>query len=338
MAELFANSGENSDNATVPTPRLQGIFIPGIDAPNIQDGFGLITPLGGGLSARQYTQYGVSNIISPQETQLHDLAITPAEGNIFNFEGLIGPQGIPGPPGAPGLIQVITAHKYSFLTAPNSSFLTELPHNIDQINQLGTAVDQLIYTDTYETTSGPASSDETPQSEELEDKNWNVMVSDSDGSNLMSGISTGRLYTSDNYGTTWTERQPAGPVVQQWAAGASDSDGSFLVVAAYNGRLYTSNNSGVTWVETRPFGDVNRFWSNVSVDSDGTHLVVTAKVGGDGEAYTSDDSGASWTPVTPPPEMVNLLWEIIRVEAFTWPTLAQDIGIQQRLDRNFDNP
>ena len=46
MAEIFANSGEDSNSIAAPAPRLQGQFIPGIDDPDIQDGFGLITPLG----------------------------------------------------------------------------------------------------------------------------------------------------------------------------------------------------------------------------------------------------------------------------------------------------
>ncbi len=36
--------------------------------------------------------------------------------------------------------------------------------------------------------------------------------------------------------------------------------------------------------------------------------------------------------------LVNLLFEIIRVEDFTWPTVATTLDQQQRLDRNFENP
>ena len=36
--------------------------------------------------------------------------------------------------------------------------------------------------------------------------------------------------------------------------------------------------------------------------------------------------------------LVNNLYEIIRVEGFTWPSADQDIAIQQRLDRNYSNP
>lgn len=36
--------------------------------------------------------------------------------------------------------------------------------------------------------------------------------------------------------------------------------------------------------------------------------------------------------------IVNVLYEIVRVEGFTWPTAAQDISVQQRFDRNYSNP
>jgi hypothetical protein len=36
--------------------------------------------------------------------------------------------------------------------------------------------------------------------------------------------------------------------------------------------------------------------------------------------------------------LVNSLYEIIRVNGFTWPSVNQTIDIQQRLDRNYSNP
>ena len=36
--------------------------------------------------------------------------------------------------------------------------------------------------------------------------------------------------------------------------------------------------------------------------------------------------------------IVNVAYEIIRIEAFTWPTASQTINIQQRIDRNYSNP
>ncbi len=73
MGEVFANSGENESNIGTLPPFLQGIFIPGIDTPDAQDGFGLVIPLGGGATSRRYNPYGGSDILTSQENQLYDL-------------------------------------------------------------------------------------------------------------------------------------------------------------------------------------------------------------------------------------------------------------------------
>jgi len=297
MGEIFAHSGEDNDSVVAPAPRLQGIYIPGIDVSDMQDGFGLITPLGGGATARQYTQYGISNILSPQETQLHDLAIVPAEAQVFNFEGLVGPQGIPGPPGAPGITQVIIA--------PNSNFLTSLPHNIDQINDLGTASDQLIYTNSYTSFfDDPVWTERQPAG--AGSQYWSNVVSDSDGSNLMAGIGfQGYIYTSDDYGVTWDERRPAGASTKAWGALASDSDGSHLVAGIVAGRLYTSADYGVTWTERQPKGDTSGYWNYAASNSDGSRIII-----GDtgGRLWTSDDYGVTWDERRPQGEDNNKNW------------------------------
>ena len=94
MSEVFVNSGENSDITAGPAPQLQGLFIPGIDNSEFVDGFGIVTPWGGGRTARRYGDYGISTEISNQDTQLNDIArgLIPAEGG-YNFEGFEGPQG-----------------------------------------------------------------------------------------------------------------------------------------------------------------------------------------------------------------------------------------------------
>lgn len=251
MSESFAHSGQGDDSLVRPAPRLQGIFIPGIDSPTIQDGFGLITPLGGGLSSRQYTQYGVSNIISPQETQIHDLAITPAEGNIFNFEGLIGPRGIPGPPGAPGLIQIITASNFSFLTAPNSSFLTALPPNIDQINQLGTAVDTMVYVSSYDATRNFVW---TKTDIDSVVKSWNDSDINTDASFFIIAADAG-IYVSTDDGDSWDKYNPDGDTYIQ--ANCQASGGKAVVLGnteRINGTIWTTTDYGANWVEKTVVG------------------------------------------------------------------------------------
>lgn len=300
MAEVFTTSGEDSNNVTVPRPILQGLLIPGIDDPQAVDGFGIVTPWGGGSTTRRYGDYGISQDISSQQTQLNDLssAFIPAEGRgigtTYNFEGLVGPQGPRGPAGPPG-VSGITSLPYGYVLPTNSNFLAVLPHNIDQINVLGTAADKLLYTDALNTYGGSTEWVERQPAGAV-NVNWQSVASDLDGSNLIACVEDGRLYTSADYGVTWTERQPAGAANKVWAAVASDADGSHLIAVIKDGRLYTSNNSGVSWTERQPAGNADKQWSSVASDSDGSNLIACVT---NGRLYTSANYGVSWTERQP---------------------------------------
>jgi len=243
VAELFVHSGESSGSAAVPTPRLQGIFLPGIDAPNIQDGFGLITPLGGGATGRQYTQYGPSNIISAQETQIHDLTTNPAEGNIFNFEGLIGPQGIPGPPGAPGITQVIIGEGGG---GSNSNFLYGFPDNLEQIIDLGTAVDRLLYTSAYSTVVNFVWT-KTDINDII--NTWNDSDINTDGSFFIIAGDDG-IYVSTDGGDSWDTYNPDSDTYEQISC---ESSGGAAVTLGTGGKdrgaILVTSDFGVIWTE-----------------------------------------------------------------------------------------
>ena len=294
MAEVFVHSGSKIAGVGVPGPNLQGIFISEIDVPDSEDGFGLVVPFGGGSTARRYKNYGVSAEVSSQRTQLNSLSVAGGLGGdiSYNFEGLVGPQGIPGRDGLPGITTVIG------LPAYNSNFLTALPHNIDEINDLGTAADKLVYTSAYTAylTFTWFNSGHTIGSGS---RLWDAVASDSDGSNLIVG--DGYIYTSDDSGATWTQRRPAGATDRTWQAIASDSDGSNLIVGALGGRLYTSSDYGVNWVERQPAGDVTTRWTSVASDGGGSHLIACEIGGGGsgGRVYTSSDSGVSWVERRP---------------------------------------
>ena len=130
------------------------------------------------------------------------------------------------------------------------------------------------------------------------DKNWYIVASDDDGSNLIVSDSneTGRIYTSSDYGTNWTERQPKGDVDGRWIGVATDADGSNLIAGDNLERLYTSSDYGANWTERRPKGDVDGNWWSFSSDSDGSHLIASEFLG---RLYTSDDYGATWTERQP---------------------------------------
>lgn len=293
MAEIFNSSGIDDNNISVPSPQLQGLFIPGIDDSAAVDGFGIVTPWGGGSTTRKYGDYGISGDVSTQNTQLYDLASSflPAEGKgfgtSFNLEGLIGLQGIPGKDGT-----VLIIHQWEGL---NSNYLTALPHNLDLINDLGTAADKLIYTDGYNSFGGTLTWTER-QPAGVSDENWRSVDSDSDGSNLIAAASSGRIYISTDFGVNWSETRPNGDSDFAWRSVASDADGSHLIAAVEGGRLYTSNNGGATWTERQPAGASNKTWYAVASDDDGSNLVAAIN---DGRLYTSSDFGANWTERQP---------------------------------------
>ena len=120
------------------------------------------------------------------------------------------------------------------------------------------------------------------------------LVTASNGEQFVSsGDAGGYIYTSTNYGETWTQRTGAGK--RSWTAFASSSDGTKLVTGHSNyGYIYTSTDSGETWTERR--GARKGSWYGFASDSTGTNLVTGNHQ--NGYIYTSADSGETWTKMT----------------------------------------
>lgn len=113
----------------------------------------------------------------------------------------------------------------------------------------------------------------------------------------------GRLYTSSNGGSTWTERRPDGiDIDREWNVVASDSDGSFIIAAQYSGgaghkgRFYTSSNFGVNWTERQPAGNGEKYWQAIACSDDGSFIVACEQTG---RVWISSDSGVNWSEVRP---------------------------------------
>jgi len=132
-------------------------------------------------------------------------------------------------------------------------------------------------------------------------KNWGITKFDNDGTNIIAGINTGRLYTSSDSGAIWTERQPAGNADKVWYASDIDSDGSNLFAVGLDtstwlGRLYVSTDYGINWEDRQPTGVSDQWWNSVASDSDGSNLIAGA---GGGRLYISANSGVSWVERQP---------------------------------------
>lgn len=240
MAKVYTTSGENSDNIVVPTPQLQGQFVPGIDNSLAVDGFGLVTPFGGGITSRRYGDYGISTEISQQNTQLGDLAnvFAPAEGGTtYNFEGLLGPQGIPGKDGT-----MLIIHEYVGL---NSSYLTALPHNLDLINDLGTAANKLLYTSAYSAHTSFVWANTTIAAV----KSWNDSGINTDASFFIIAADDG-IYVSTDDGDSWDTYNPDSDAYEQTNCESSGGDAVVLGTAGKDrGAILITSDYGVNWSE-----------------------------------------------------------------------------------------
>jgi hypothetical protein len=110
---------------------------------------------------------------------------------------------------------------------------------------------------------------------------WNSVASSADGSRvvassergLASANSQGGVYTSIDYGMTWTSNSvPPG----LWTGVASSADGTKLVAVTQTtpiGWVYTSTNSGANWISNSA---PNYMWSSVASSADGNSLVAGA--------------------------------------------------------------
>jgi photosystem II stability/assembly factor-like uncharacterized protein len=117
---------------------------------------------------------------------------------------------------------------------------------------------------------------------------WNGIASSSDGAKLAATVHGGNIWTSTDFGETWTSR--ASP--QNWRGITSSSDGTKLAATVHGGNIWTSTDAGETWTSRAS----PHSWFGITSSSDGTKLAATV-VGGN--IWTSTDSGETWTEVTP---------------------------------------
>jgi len=233
MSVLFSESGQDNDLA-VSSPNLSGDFIPAIDMPTFTDGFGLVTPWGGGATKRNYSPYGVSAENTAQGTQLNDLSGLMGLGGgdlSYNIEGLVGPQGVPGPKGDPGVSGFVMWGQYP----GNPSYLTDLPNNINQINDLGTAADKMLYTASY-TTVYPWIQLDISSAED----GWNDADVDEAVSLVVIAADSG-IFLSANDGNNWSSVTPGDE--STYSNVRCDSTGDVIVALGDDSKL-----SGLIWV------------------------------------------------------------------------------------------
>jgi hypothetical protein len=74
---------------------------------------------------------------------------------------------------------------------------------------------------------------------------WSVAAISSTGQYMLIGEQGGYLYSSSNYGVSWTSLTSLGQ--RQWSAASMSTTGQYLYVCVYGGSIWFSNNYGVNW-------------------------------------------------------------------------------------------
>ena len=126
-------------------------------------------------------------------------------------------------------------------------------------------------------------------------KNWRVNALSLSGQYQTAVVDGGNIWTSFNYGITWTERTSFGGT-KSWTSISLSSSGQYQTSLTTGGNIWTSSDFGVTWTErTSSTGDTKN-WISVSISSNGQYQ--SAAVNG-GNIWTSSDFGITWTERTP---------------------------------------
>lgn len=117
---------------------------------------------------------------------------------------------------------------------------------------------------------------------------WTSVAMSGDGSKMVAaeiggtlpGEATGGfIYTSTDFGVTWTKNTSAGN--RLWSSVTSSTDGNNLAAAVDGGKIYQSSDSGITWTAT---GSISAAWNAMASNGDGRSIAAAIR---DGSIYVS---------------------------------------------------
>ena len=113
---------------------------------------------------------------------------------------------------------------------------------------------------------------------------WNAIASDNTGQYLVAGVYGGQLYTSSNYGYSWTiQSSTILPAYANWVAisfscnSDSDSTSQNVYAQANEGKVYYSKDRGTTWQVTLGDGA----WSNGMASSSNGYYAYSCVLNND---------------------------------------------------------
>lgn len=137
------------------------------------------------------------------------------------------------------------------------------------------------------------------QSDSTVQEYWDI-ASDSSGqylATIVHDVTTfeGYIYTSNDYGSTWTISGAEVPGSNVWNCITTDATGRYIAAAVNDGFIYVSTDYGATWEEVATNQDVTDFyWTSITSDSTGQYYAASTS---EGFIYTNDNYGSGdWNP------------------------------------------
>ena len=120
---------------------------------------------------------------------------------------------------------------------------------------------------------------------------WNGVSVSATGQYQSAVVQNGNIFTSSDYGVSWTARTAPGGLY--WYSISLSSTGQYQTAVVAGGNIWTSSDYGVTWASRATVLN----WVYISLSSTGQYQ--SAVVNG-GYIWTSSDYGVTWTARTAP--------------------------------------
>jgi hypothetical protein len=133
--------------------------------------------------------------------------------------------------------------------------------------------------------------------------NWTSIASSSSGEYQIACVSNGSIYSSSNYGESWSSSNSPN-TLKNWKSVAMSACGQYQTVVIYNGVIYYSQNFGSFWTAQSTTAN----WQSVAVSASGQYQTAVAT---SGYIYTSTNFGKSWSQQT----TTALSWKSVAVSA-----------------------
>lgn len=118
----------------------------------------------------------------------------------------------------------------------------------------------------------------------LDDRNWMAVAMSSDGLYQTAIENGGDIYTSSDYGNTWSYNADTNIVDRSWESVSISATGQYQTILEQNGGIYVSIDYGYSWSKISDPNLSNVNWTSVSVSADALYQCATAL---GGEIYMS---------------------------------------------------